>query len=240
LTTPSLNAEDLLGEFNGAARPDVRTADHAGIEEMRRHTSPGTDETGPRPGVAAGVRLFVIHLVNYLTNHVISHIPSFGVRKWWYGRILGIKMGQQAVVHMGCFMWSYTPRHVRNNGIEFGDHSYINRGCCIDIRGPLTIGKNVSISPEVMILTAAHDANDPSFPVHHRPVVIDDYVWIGSRAVILPGVTLGRGCVVAAGAVVSRDVQPLEIVAGVPARPVGVREESATVYVLDGQPPLFE
>ena len=71
-------------------------------------------------------------------------------------------------------------------------------------------------------------------------MVIEDNVWVGTRATILPGVTLGRGCVVAAGAVVTRDVPPLVIVGGVPARPIGTRPERPRHYVLDSAFPLFE
>jgi maltose O-acetyltransferase len=71
-------------------------------------------------------------------------------------------------------------------------------------------------------------------------VSIEDYVWLGARAVILPGVTVGRGAVVAAGSVVTKNVPPLTIVAGIPARPVGMRDSAATVYELDWPLPLFE
>jgi maltose O-acetyltransferase len=82
--------------------------------------------------------------------------------------------------------------------------------------------------------------NDPAFSLEHAHVAIYDHVWIGTRAMILPGVTLGRGCVVAAGSVVTRDVDPLAIVAGAPARRVGEREPAATKYALDGGVPFFE
>jgi maltose O-acetyltransferase len=124
--------------------------------------------------------------------------------------------------------------------VRFGRNVIVNRGCCLDIRGPLTIGDNVSISPEVTILTATHGLNDPSFRVRHQPVTIEDHVWIGTRAVILPGVKLGRGCVVAAGAVVTRSVAELEVVGGIPARHLGVRDAAATTYVLNEPLPMFE
>ena len=91
-----------------------------------------------------------------------------------------------------------------------------------------------------MILTAAHAIDDPWFRVETRPVVIEDHVYIGARAMILPGVTLGRGSIVAAGAVVTRDVPPLGVVAGVPAKEIGTRSAAATEYVLDQPFPLFE
>jgi acetyltransferase-like isoleucine patch superfamily enzyme len=187
-----------------------------------------------------GIRLFVVRVLNYVTNHVVSHVPSFGFRRFWYRRILGIGLGDHAGVHLGCFLWAYGPNQIRRDGVRIGAYSRINRDCCLDLRGGLDIGENVSVSPEVMILTAAHAVADPEFRVENKRVVIEDHVWIGTRATILPGVTLGRGCVVAAAAVVTRDVPELAIVAGVPARPVGVRPEDAAHYVLDGNFPLFE
>jgi maltose O-acetyltransferase len=186
------------------------------------------------------LRLFVIRLLNYLTNYVVAHLPSFVVRRLWYQHVLGVRFGRRAGVHLGCYVWFYGPGQVRRDGFRLGAYSRINRDCCLDARGPLQIGDNVSVSPQVVILTASHRWDDPKFRVESRPVVIEDHVWIGTRATVLPGVTLGRGCVVAAGAVVTRDVAPLTIVAGIPARPVGVRPAAATEYVLDSAFPLFE
>jgi acetyltransferase-like isoleucine patch superfamily enzyme len=192
------------------------------------------------PGLAAHLRLFVIRTLNYLTNYVVPHLPSFALRRAWYRRIVGISFGHHAGVHLGCYLWYYTPSQVRRDGISIGAYSRINRNCSLDVRGGLTIGENVSLSPEVMILTAAHGVADPEFRVVGKRVVIEDHVWIGSRAMILGGTTLGRGSVVAAGAVVTGDVPPLAIVAGVPARVIGKRPEEATHYVLDSNFPLFE
>jgi acetyltransferase-like isoleucine patch superfamily enzyme len=190
----------------------------------------------------AGVRsrLLAIRTLNYLTNYVVSGIPSFTVRHVWYQRVLGIDVEDHAAVFLGCYIWFFGPGQLRRSGVRIGAHSRINRNCCLDARGPLVIGQNVSISPEVAILTASHQADDPEFPVETRPVTIEDHVWIGTRATILPGVRLGRGCVVAAGAVVTRDVPPLAVVGGVPARQIGTRPAHATAYVLDDVRPLFE
>ena len=65
--------------------------------------------------------------------------------------------------------------------------------------------------------------NDPFFRDCPAPIEIDDYAWIGSRATVLPGVKIGKGAVVAAGAVVTKDVTPYLVVGGVPARPLGTR-----------------
>ena len=185
-------------------------------------------------------RLIVVRVLIYVTNYVVPHIPSFAVRRAWYRHVLGIRLGENAAIQLGCYVWFYGPGQLRRDGFSIGANTKINRKCCLDARGSLRIGDNVSVSAEAMILTASHAVDDPSFRVETRPVVIEDQVSIGARAMILPGVTLGRGSVVAAGAVVSRDVAPLSIVAGVPARPIGTRPAAATEYVLDEPFALFE
>jgi maltose O-acetyltransferase len=213
------------------------------ISEQERHEEElvGRLEPEPTKTTALGaVKTFVIRLVNWLTNYVVCHIPSFTFRRWWYRRALGAQIAKSAGIHLGCYIWFYGPGQIRRDGFTIGAYSRINRDCCLDARGPLRIGDNVSISPEVTILTAFHRIDDPKFRVESRPVVIEDFVWIGSRATILSGVKLGRGSVVAAGAVVTRDVEPLQIVGGVPARPIGTRPAEALGYVLDGPFPLFE
>lgn len=181
---------------------------------------------------------FAAHCLNYATNHLVNRIPSYAFRRGWYSQVMGIEMGSGAAVQLGCYLWSYGPRSNRRLKTTIGARSIINRGCCIDARNGLRIGADVSISPEVAILTTQHDLNDPEFSLQGRAVVIEDHVWIGMRATVMPGVTIGRGAVVAAGAMVTKDVASLDIVAGVPARPIG-RRRIDPEYQLP-RPPLFE
>ena len=109
--------------------------------------------------------------------------------------------------------------------ISIGNHVHINKNVLLDGRDSLTIGNNVDIAQEVNIWTMQHDYNDPQYKAVGKPVVIEDYVWIASRATILPGVKIGRGAVVASCAVVTKDVPPLAIVAGVPAKIIGTRKD---------------
>ena len=178
----------------------------------------------PEAAVGGGLRLLVVRVLNYLTNSIVAHLPSFGLRRLWYTRVLGARLADHAGIHMGCYIWFYGPGQVRRDGLVLGAHSRINRRCTLDVRGGLHVGENVSISPEVSILTAAHRSDHPDFPVEARPVVIEDNVWVGTRATILPGVTLGRGSVVAAGAVVTRPVLDRMVVGGVPASVIRSRE----------------
>ncbi|MFH1998101.1 MAG: acyltransferase [Planctomycetota bacterium] len=107
---------------------------------------------------------------------------------------------------------------VTGDFITVGDNVVINRSCYLDGRIGITIGNNISISPEVYIVSMEHDPDSPVFATRGKPVVIEDHVWIGARAMIMPGVTLGEGCVIAAGAVVTKDVNPYRIAGGIPAK----------------------
>lgn len=203
---------------------------------------PAAPAYGARLETAGGsrARLLLVRVLNYVTNYVVPHVPSFALRRWWYARALGIEIARGAGIHLGCYVWFYGPGQIRRDRVRIGENSRINRNCTLDVRGGLEIGADVSVSPEVAILSAAHSVSDPGFRVELRRVAIEDHVFIGTRAVILPGVTLSRGSVVGAGAVVTADVAPFTIVGGVPARPIGTRPRDAVGYRLDGPFPLFE
>lgn len=103
--------------------------------------------------------------------------------------------------------------------IRFGERVFLNSGCRFQDQGGLTIGDDVLIGHNVVIATLNHDlAPERRAVTIPRPVVLGNRVWIGANATILPGVTIGDGSVVAAGAVVAKDVAPDTVVGGVPAR----------------------
>jgi maltose O-acetyltransferase len=185
-----------------------------------------------------GVKRVGLGLIAYTTNHIIAALPFYTLRHAWYRRVLGIRLGRGAAICMGQFVWFFSLSQVRRDGFHVGPDSLINRNCVLDARGPVHIGAHVSISQQVAILTTQHGIADPAFRTETRPVVIGDYAWIGLRAIIMPGVTIGEGAVVAAGAVVTRDVDPYTVVGGVPARPLGTRPGPMRYRI--GFRPLFE
>ncbi|WHH58381.1 DapH/DapD/GlmU-related protein [Petroclostridium sp. X23] len=115
-------------------------------------------------------------------------------------------------------------------GISIGTNSGLGLNC--RVQGPVSIGDNVMMGPDVLIYTRNHRIDRTDIPMikqgdtEPRPVMIGDDVWIGARAVILPGVTIGRGAVVAAGAIVTKSVAPYTIVGGNPARKIKSRKEN--------------
>lgn len=113
--------------------------------------------------------------------------------------------------------------------VRIGSHTTINRGCRLlasfyhkDVE--IAIGNHVAIAPEVCFLAAGHDYKELGLPDTAASITVGDYVWIGARSIILQGVTIGEGAVVAAGSVVTKDVLPYTIVAGVPAGKIKIRE----------------
>jgi acetyltransferase-like isoleucine patch superfamily enzyme len=152
----------------------------------------------------------------YLTNHLVNHLPFHWLRLSFYRNIMKFEIGKNSNIFLNTWFDSKT-------NFKMGENSVINQKCRLDNRGYITIGNNVSISAEVCILTTDHDLHSCNFMTRIRPVNIEDYVFIGTRATILPGVTLGKGSAVAVGAVVTKSIPPLTIVAGVPAKSIGSR-----------------
>jgi len=157
-------------------------------------------------------------ILRWFTNRFVAQVPSRRLRHAWYR--LFISLGPDANIMMGLCL-----RKMDN--ISLGARSNLNPDCLLDSRGgAITIGADVDIAPQVNIWTLQHDPASPDFATKGGAVTIEDFVWVGNRAIILPGVTLGRGCVVATGAVVTKSVAPYIIVGGVPAKPIGTRPQN--------------
>lgn len=112
-------------------------------------------------------------------------------------------------------------------GLHVGDRSQLGHNCRIG--NFVTIGCDVVMGPDVVIMTSAHAFEDPNVPINLqgalpiRPVNIGDDVWIGTRVIIMPGVMVGKGAVIGAGSVVTKEVPPFAVVAGVPAKVIRYR-----------------
>ncbi|POF42168.1 acyltransferase [Pseudomonas laurylsulfativorans] len=112
--------------------------------------------------------------------------------------------------------------------LQLGDNISINRNCLINAGGGVEIGSRTLIGPNVTIYSQNHLYKDMSIDIQQqgyerKPVIIGTDVWIACNAILLPGVTIGNGCVIAAGSVVTHSTPPYTIVAGVPAKVIGHR-----------------
>lgn len=120
---------------------------------------------------------------------------------------------------------------VRNpKGLKIEDGVSIGPKCLLDARKGITIHKNAIIAFEAIIWSWNHNYNDVQFCGKGSPTEIGAYAWICSRSIILPGIRIGEGAVVASGAVVTKDVPPYTIVGGIPARIIGLREKKDYKY----------
>ena len=155
-------------------------------------------------------------LAMYVCNYLIANFPVWWVRRFYY-KLCGVKMGKGVKIDMGAYMMA--PRR-----LVIGEFTHCNRGCLIDARGGIKIGNSVSISHRVVLMTGSHDMDSVNFLGRFKPIVVADYVWLGVGAIILQGVHVGEGAVVAAGAVVTKDVPPFTVVGGIPARVIGRRQ----------------
>lgn len=169
-------------------------------------------------------RLSAIYL-EFITGFLwwfVGFVPLHHVRRFFY-RLFGMKIGSGSTIHMMARV--YDPRN-----ISIGRDTIIGEKATLDGRkqlkgsqGGLVIGDHVDIASDVMLWTSQHDISDPAFKPIEAQVTIEDYVFIGPRAIILPGVRIGRGAVIAAGAVVTKSVPERAIMAGIPAKQINER-----------------
>lgn len=136
----------------------------------------------------------------------------------WAGRHILAQCGHSVNIERGASFGA---------NVRLGDRSGIGLNC--HLRGPITIGDDVMMAPEVMILTTAHVSDDLDRPMREQgnrlnePVIVGDDVWIGARAIILPGVNVGAHSIIGAGSVVTRDIPEWSVAVGNPAAVVRSR-----------------
>ena len=163
-------------------------------------------------------------LFSYVYNHGIGRFPSRSLRHGAIKIFFG-SFGKGSGVQLDC-------RFLNPRNVHIGERNVINFGCLLDGRKyGIRTGNDVSIGPEASILTLGHNPQSSDFSDRGGEVVIGDRVWIGYRAVILPGVTIGDGAVVGAGAVVTKNVESFTIVAGNPARKIGDRSRALSYHL---------
>jgi len=173
------------------------------------------------------LNFILLEFENYILK-LAGFIPFHHIRRFIY-RMFGMKIGKGSTLHMGAVFYK-----IKN--IEIGKDTIVGENAVLDGREKILIGDHVDIASEVMIYNSQHDINSNDFAkveeVIKEPVEVGDYVFIGPRAIILPGIKIGKGAVVAAGAVVTKDVPDFKIVGGVPAKEIGERENKEPKYKL--------
>jgi acetyltransferase-like isoleucine patch superfamily enzyme len=135
----------------------------------------------------------------------------------------GIVLGDNITIREGCIVECTGVLRCPGEGLSIGDDTGISQYCFIGARGFVRIGKNVQFGPRVTIYAENHNFDDMSRPIREQGVrrqgiIIEDDCWLGSGCIVLDGVTIGKGSVIAAGCVVTISVPPYSVVAGVPGR----------------------
>jgi acetyltransferase-like isoleucine patch superfamily enzyme len=184
----------------------------------------------PRLGRSGG-RLFVGRGVELLFPRRISVGRNVRIGDHAYVNGLsrdGVRLGDNVRLREHVWIQATAGLTDLGVGLTVGDNTYIGPRCVLGAGGGIAIGANVTLGAGVDLLAEDHRFADAltlisEQGVSRRGIALDDDVWIGNRAIVLDGVRVGRGAVVGAGAVVTRDVAPLAVVAGNPARPIGRR-----------------
>ena len=157
-------------------------------------------------------RGLVVRSLWYFINAILlqSPINPSSRLKVIFLRLFGARIGKGVVVKPSVnvkYPWK----------LEIGDHSWIGENTWLDSLAPIIIGSNACISQGVYFCTGSHDATDPAFGLIVKQIVIEDGVWVGARATILPGVTVKSHSILAAGSVIAKDTEPYGIYVGNPA-----------------------
>lgn len=177
----------------------------------------------------SGGKKRVYYAITLLGNVLINKLPSRRLRKAFY-RSLGATIGDKTVL---C-------RRVEvllPMGLNVSHNVAVGWFAELDARGGIAIDHNTNISSHVKMITGSHDIDDPDFTADFKPIHVGHHCWIGTGATILQGVTIGDGSVVAAGAVVTKDIPPYEVWGGVPAKFIRKRNEDLR-YEIEGAPLL--
>jgi len=148
-------------------------------------------------------------------NRIVNKLPSRHFRKWFW-LMLGAKIDK------GCLP-SRRVEILYPRGLYLGERVSVGWFAELDARGGINIGHDTNISSHVKLITGSHDLDDPNFTADFLPIHIGHHCWIGTSAIVLPGVRIGDGAVVAAGAVVTHDVEPWTVVGGIPAKEIRKR-----------------
>lgn len=158
----------------------------------------------------------------YLYNSILGKIP-FSTIRLPIARCY-VRLGNQSNI---CANVKILNNRLRRDQIQIGNNCVINPDCLLDGRaGKIIIHDNVDIARGSWIFTIEHDPHSDYHVTKYADVIIEEYVWVASRVTILPGVRIGRGSVIACGAVVTKDVPPMSIAGGVPAKVIGKRDSN--------------
>src|SRR5882762_2017714 len=175
------------------------------------------------------MKAYIFGFIKYLFREWLMYLPSHRVRMFFIRLVIN-HVGSGVHIAMGLDL-----RGARGK-VSIGNSCVINKWVLLDGRGEIIIGNNVDIGQETNIWTAEHDPDSDKHETRIGKVVIEDYVWIATRVTILPDITIGKGAVVATGSIVTKSVPSMAIVAGVPAKIIGLRNNKLNYQLILNAP----
>jgi acetyltransferase-like isoleucine patch superfamily enzyme len=183
--------------------------------------------------IKATIQRYFTGFICYGINQT-GQIKSHFIRNFAYTKILRIDIEKHAIIYGGAEI--RTP-----NKLKIGKGTIIGNFAILDARNGINIGENVNFSHGVWLWTEQHDYNCPNFSTNNpknKTITIKDRAWLGPRVIVLPGCTIGEGAVVAAGAVVTKDIEPFSLNGGVPCKKIGERNQNLK-YIFTENPTPF-
>jgi maltose O-acetyltransferase len=170
-----------------------------------------------------------IYVSRFLYYAVASHLPGYHYPGGWVFNAIRSGLMRRIIDKMGENVRVGPNIYIGNGaGVEVGSNCHLNKGCFLR---NVKIGSNVMLAPEVYFINNLHRTDSTNIPMIEQgdidfpQTIVEDDVWIGLRAIIMPGVRIGTGAIVGAGAVVTKDMGSYTIIAGVPAKVIGSRKK---------------
>lgn len=171
----------------------------------------------------------IYYAVVLFGNVVVNKIPSRHLRKWFY-QLLGAHIGKDTVICRRADV-------LFPKGLQLAHNVAVGWFVDLDARGGIYVDHDTNISSHTKFITGSHDVDDSQFTASFKPIRIGHHCWIGTGAIVLQNVTIGDGAVVAAGAVVTKNIPPYEVWGGVPAKCIRKRSRDLE-YTVSGTPLL--
>ena len=208
-----------------------------GLKKNESNSQTGDRMKEHKNNKKTNIKIFISHYIQgYIRYSLfqVSKIPSHSIRNFLYKNTYLVRMSQNSIIYFGAEI-RQPYKLIIGKGTIIGDNAIL------DARNGIEMGENVSFSSKVSIWTEQHDHRDPLFKCNSSSdfrVKIGNRVWAGPNVTILHSVTIGEGAVIAAGAVVTKNVEPFAIVAGIPAKKIGERNRNLE-YVFKEKPTPF-
>ena len=170
---------------------------------------------------------FILIFKYYLYNYWLTFFPVHSIRLFYLRNFMNIPIGKNSFIHMGCIFYE---------NVVIGNNTVVGRSC--RLLGNITVKNNVSITAESYLISSSHYKDSPVFESFTKPILIEDYAWIGARSMVMPGVIIGKGAILGANSIAVNNIPSYAIYGGNPAKMIGKRLNNQEYILMYN--PLFQ